>query len=63
MRAPRRRPPPARRPGPIEVGEAYRRAVERLESLPENQSGADKTWIERAIAGWRAHYARAIRVR
>jgi len=52
-----------RHPGPIEVGEAYRRAVERLESLPENQSGADKTWVERAIASWRAHYARAIRVR
>ena len=63
MKAPRRRPARARHPGPIEVGEAYRRAVERLESLPENQSGADKTWVERAIAGWRAHYARAIRVR
>jgi len=63
MRAPRRRPARARHPDPIEVGEAYRQAVERLESLPENQSGADKTWVERAIASWRAHYARAIRVR
>jgi hypothetical protein len=48
---------------PIQLSETYRRAIERLESLPENQSGADKTWVERAIASWRTHYARAVRVR
>jgi hypothetical protein len=42
---------------------SYRRAIARLESLPENQSGADKTWVERAIADWRKHYASAVRVR
>jgi hypothetical protein len=52
-----------RRDEPIELEASYRRAIERLESLPETQSGADKTWVERAIAGWRAHYARAVRVR
>jgi hypothetical protein len=41
----------------------YRRALERLEALPENQSGADKTWVEQAMADWHAHYARAVRVR
>ena len=48
---------------PIKLGKRYQRAIERLESLPENQSGADKTWVERAIVAWRAHYARAARVR
>ena len=47
----------------MRLSEQYQRAIERLESMPENQSGADKTWIERALAGWRAHYARAVRVR
>ena len=48
---------------PARLENAYRRAIERLESLPENQSGADKTWVERAIAEWHDHYARAVRVR
>jgi hypothetical protein len=47
----------------IKLGESYRRALERLEAMPENQSGADKTWVERAISRWRDHYARAVRVR
>jgi len=46
---------------PIELDEAYLRAVKKLESLPQNQSGADKSWVERAIRGWRDHYARASR--
>jgi hypothetical protein len=29
------------------VSKAYLRAIERLESLPQNQSGADKSWVER----------------
>ena len=63
MKARRRRSGRTRHARPIELAESYRRAIERLESLPENQSGADKTWVERAIASWRAHYARAVRVR
>jgi hypothetical protein len=46
---------------PIELDEAYLRAVKKLESLPQNQSGADKSWVERAIRSWRDHYARASR--
>jgi hypothetical protein len=45
----------------IVLDPAYRRAVAALESLPENQSGADKTWIERAQRAWRDHYRRAVR--
>jgi hypothetical protein len=63
MKARRRRSPRARHAGEIELEESYRRAIERLEALPENQSGADKTWVERAIASWRAHFERAVRVR
>ena len=47
----------------IRVSKAYLRAIERLESLPQNQSGADKSWVERAIRSWREHYAKAVRVR
>ena len=46
---------------PIELDEAYLRAVKKLESLPQNVSGADKSWVERAIQSWRDHYARASR--
>jgi len=47
----------------IDLDEAYLRAVERLEDLPQNRSGADKSWIERALRSWRDHYARAVRIR
>jgi hypothetical protein len=55
-------PLPTRREA-IRVNKAYLRAIERLESLPQNQSGADKSWVERAIRSWRLHYAKAVRVR
>jgi hypothetical protein len=48
---------------PIILDPRYLRAVEKLEALPENRSGADKTWVERALRGWRGHYSRAVRVR
>jgi len=31
--------------------------------LPQNQSGADKSWVERAIRSFREHYAKAVRIR
>jgi len=45
----------------IKLDDAYLRAVKKLESLPQNRSGADKSWVERAIRNWRAHYARVSR--
>jgi hypothetical protein len=59
------RKPPKRRgaASPITIDAGYLCAVARIESLPENRSGADKTWVERALARWRAHYGRAIRIR
>jgi len=39
----------------------YLARIERLEGLPENQSGADKTWVFEAAALDREHFARARR--
>ena len=52
-----------RKPGVIVLDAAYLHAIDQLESLPENRSGADKTWVERALRAWREHYARAVRAR
>ena len=35
----------------------YLRRVEKLEQLPEMQSGSDKSWVDRACREWTAHYA------
>ena len=44
-------------------GEQYRRHVKRLESLPQNQNGADKSWVHRAEEEVREHYRNAKLVR
>jgi len=41
----------------------FLRAIRRWEDAPHNQSGQDKTWVERLTAEWREHYRRAVRVR
>jgi hypothetical protein len=48
---------------PVVLGAEYLRAVKQIESLPENQDGSDKTWVERAQREFREHYAKARRVR
>ncbi len=40
----------------IDVDEEYRRAIALAEALPQNQSGADKTWVWRMDAAFRAYY-------
>lgn len=37
-----------RQVGPLSLSEEYLRAVELVESLPKNQSGADKSWVPKA---------------
>jgi hypothetical protein len=39
--------------GPIVLSEEYMRLVERVEALPENRPGTDKTWTERVLEEWR----------
>lgn len=42
--------------------DSYLEAVRRIEALPENQSGADKTWVDRARDAHRARYRKVVRV-
>ncbi len=47
----------------IELDVDYLRAVALVEALPENQSGADKSWVSRLVEQSARHFARAVRVR
>lgn len=49
--------------GPVALSREYRRAVERVEAMPANQSGADKTWVSDADRDWRSYFARVERMR
>jgi hypothetical protein len=42
----------------VEVGDDYARAIAWAESLPQNQSGADKSWIVRAFESFRHTHTR-----
>jgi hypothetical protein len=48
---------------PVVLSAEYLRAVEQVEALPENQTGADKTWVERVVRQSREHFASARRIR
>jgi hypothetical protein len=39
----------------------YLRAIAAAEALPANAPGADKSWVARADAAFRSHYAAATR--
>ena len=43
----------------IELDDEYLRAIALAEALPQNQSGADKTWVWRLDRAFRDTYARA----
>ena len=47
----------------VPLAEAYLKAVARVEALPRNQNGEDKTWVDNAIRESEAHFAKAVRVR
>jgi hypothetical protein len=47
--------------GPLALSEEYLAAVARVESLPENQSGADKTSRDAAQTEFLSHYRRVQR--
>lgn len=42
--------------GPVVLSAPYLRRVVRVEALPANQTGADKTWVAQALSRFRAHY-------
>jgi hypothetical protein len=43
----------------IEIDDEYRRVIQLAEALPQNQSGADKTWVWRMEHAFREHFKRA----
>jgi hypothetical protein len=47
--------------GPVALSEDYLRMVEEVESAPENQSGTNKTWVERAQREFREYFIRVAR--
>lgn len=47
----------------IDLDDEYRRAIAIVEAMPQNQSGADKSWVGRVIDLSARHFARAVRVR
>ena len=44
-------------PGPVTLDPEYLAAIEHLESLPENRSGADKTWLADAQDEYESYQA------
>lgn len=42
--------------GPVALSPPYLRRVARVEALPANQPGTDKTWVAEALSRCRAHY-------
>jgi hypothetical protein len=51
-----------RQTGPVVLPDAYLRAVERVEALPDNASGADKGWVSDVLKRSGAFYARGPRI-
>jgi hypothetical protein len=47
----------------LPLPDGYLADIHRVESLAQNQSGSDKTWVERMIREAREHLARAERIR
>ena len=47
----------------IELDDEYLALIARVEARPDNQSGADKSWVSRMEEAFQRHYAIARRVR
>ena len=51
------------RPETTKLSDEYLRLIEAVESLPENQNGSDKTWVEAHLREAKEHFDKARRVR
>lgn len=49
-----------REEGPVTLSQEYLDHIARVESLPQNQSGADKSWVYRAIQNSLRMYSKAV---
>jgi len=47
----------------IDLDAPFLRGIAIIEALPENQSGADKTWVHRLVRQSDEHFAAAVRKR
>ena len=47
----------------VEIDDEYLRAIAIVEALPENQSGADKSWLHSLVDESLTHFAKATRKR
>jgi hypothetical protein len=45
----------------VDLTEDYLQLITAVEALPQNQSGADKTWVARMEDAFQAHYRNAKR--
>jgi hypothetical protein len=45
----------------IELDDSYLQAIAAVEALPQNCSGADKSWVSRTISSSSKHFAGAVR--
>jgi hypothetical protein len=46
--------------GPVTLSQDYLDHIAKVECLPENQAGADKSWVHRAIQNSQRMFARAV---
>lgn len=46
--------------GPVTLSREYLDHIARVEALPQNQPGADKSWVHRAICSSRRTHASAV---
>lgn len=49
--------------GPVELDAEYLRNIARIEAAPSNQTGTDKSWVERSWIEWREMYRNARQIR
>lgn len=54
---------PATKYGPIELNAEYLERVELVEQLPQNQNGADKSWLRERFRLDEEHFRRVRRIR
>lgn len=47
--------------GPVELDESYLRDVARVEALPCNRSGSDKSWVRQLLRESYLHWRNAVR--
>jgi len=47
----------------VELDAPFLRGIAIIEALPDNQSGADKTWVHRLVRQSDEHFASAVRKR